>query len=282
MQEQGYTEDQVNEAKAPIADLLAEMNDQTVACYQQFVPMSQPVQYLAQICYASVPGWCCHARCFVPEWYYDNGYYVGPCFNAAYAGAWAVPVYSAYYNHGSHFYTRYHNVANTVHIHRSINVAQRHANWFRNHGDWKSFMAHDRLVHVTQNNLPPRFAASTQSYFSNRSYNPHAAAAHAGSNQHRPNGNPKPVAHNQVAKPHANHASTPRPAKAKHQASKPHANHASAHPPKMHHQQTPKAHANHAPAPHAHAQHPASHASHPNAAGHAQSHAAHPTQQKHH
>ena len=51
------------------------MNDQTVACYDQFAPMPQPVQYLAQICYASVPGWCCHARCFVPDWYYDNGCY---------------------------------------------------------------------------------------------------------------------------------------------------------------------------------------------------------------
>ena len=84
--------------------------------------MPQPVQYLAQICYASVPGWCCHARCFVPEWYYDNGCFVGPCFNAACSGPWAVPVCNAYYNHGSHFYSTYHNVANTVHINRSINA----------------------------------------------------------------------------------------------------------------------------------------------------------------
>ena len=80
------------------------MNDQIETCYAQFVPMSEPVQYLAQICYASVPGWCCHARCYVPEWYYDNGCFVGPCFNAAYSGSGRVPVCDAYYDHGSHFY----------------------------------------------------------------------------------------------------------------------------------------------------------------------------------
>ena len=52
------------------------------------------------------------------------------------AGAWAVPVCNAYYDHGSHFYSRYHNVANTVYISRSINLANRHADWLRNRGDW--------------------------------------------------------------------------------------------------------------------------------------------------
>ena len=67
LQQQGYSDEQVAEAKAPIADLLTALNDETVACYDQFVTMPQPVQYLAQICYASVPGWCCRARCFVPR-----------------------------------------------------------------------------------------------------------------------------------------------------------------------------------------------------------------------
>ena len=43
------------------------MNDQIEACYDQFVPMPEPVQYLAQICYASVPGWCCHAQVLRPR-----------------------------------------------------------------------------------------------------------------------------------------------------------------------------------------------------------------------
>ena len=48
LQQQGDTDEQVNAAKAEIADLLTAMNDQTVACYDQFVPMPEPVQYLAQ------------------------------------------------------------------------------------------------------------------------------------------------------------------------------------------------------------------------------------------
>ena len=39
MQQQGYADEQVNEAKAEIADLLTAMNDQIEACYAQFVPM---------------------------------------------------------------------------------------------------------------------------------------------------------------------------------------------------------------------------------------------------
>ena len=39
MQQQGDTDEQVNAAKAQIADLLTTMNDQIEACYDQFVPM---------------------------------------------------------------------------------------------------------------------------------------------------------------------------------------------------------------------------------------------------
>jgi len=162
LQQQGYTDEQVNEAKAQIADLLTTMNDQIVACYNQFVPMPQQVLYLAQICYASVPGWCCDAGCFVPDWYYDNGCFVGPCYNVACSGAWAVPVCNAYHDHGSHFYTTYNRVPRKVHVNRSINMAKRQADWLRHHGDWHNTLSHDRLLHLSQHNPPARLPASTR------------------------------------------------------------------------------------------------------------------------
>ena len=164
LQQQGYGDEQVNAAKAEIADLLTAMNDQTVACYDEFVQMPQPVQYLSYVIYASVPGWCCHARCFVPEWYYENNYYVGPCFNAAYAGDWAAPVCRTYYDHGSRFYGRDHNVANTVYANHSVKLAKRHAKWLRHQGDWKSVVAHDRLLHqspTVRRAVPARFPPET-------------------------------------------------------------------------------------------------------------------------
>ena len=242
LQQQGHAEDQVNAAKAEIADLLTTMNDQIVACYDQFVPMPEPVQYISYVIYASVPGWCCHARCFVPEWYFDNGCYVGPCFNAAYAGIWGVPVWRAYYDHGSHFYGRYHSVANTVYVNRSINVAHRRADWFWHHGDWRSVVAHDRLLHRSATGYrspPPRMAAGH--------VGGHSAPVHHSSEQFRaeqqhPNGNHNVVVHQQVAKPHVNHAATTRHPEAQHQAVKSHATHASA--PHAH-----AAHVGHANAP---------------------------------
>ena len=129
-----------------------------------------------------MPGWCCHARCYVPDWYYDNGCFVGPCFNAAYAGSWAVPVCNAYYDHGSHFYATYHNVANTVYVNRSINLAHRHADWFRHHGDWHNTLAHDRLLHQSRHNSLTAFPPARQNHVGNRTsavHNPHAPAAHA-------------------------------------------------------------------------------------------------------
>jgi hypothetical protein len=255
MQQQGDTDEQVNTAKAEIADLLTAMNDQIEACYAQFVPMPQPVLYLAQICYATVPGWCCHARCFVPDWYYDNGCFVGPCFDAACSGSWAVPVCNAYNDHGSHFYTTYHNVANTVHINRSTNLAHRQANWLRNQGNWKSVVAHDRLLHQSQTRSP----LAMQNHVANRNSgvrNPRATVAHV--NRAR-TGNHKPVVHSRVSKPHANRATTSHPAKVRQHAPKAHAT--ASHP--------------HAPRPAAHAARPrpAAHASHPRPAAHAQAHA---------
>ena len=277
LQQQGYAEEQVNGAKAEVADLLTEMNDQTVACYDQFVSMPEPVQYLAQICYASVPGWCCHARCFVPDWYYDNGCYVGPCYNAAYAGIWGVPVYNAYYNHGSHFYGRYHNVANTVYASRSVNLAHRRADWFRHHGDWHQTLAHDRLLHRSATagyrTPQPRIAAGAKNHIGKGTMAVHNPAARTGAKQHHPNANYKAVAQHQNPKARASYASAARSPKAQHKAGKAHANHVSAGRPKAQH----KAAKPHTSAAHAHASRPAAHAAHPAAhAGHAKAHASHP------
>ena len=155
MQQQGYADEQVNEAKAQIADLLTAMNDQIVACYDQFVPMPQPVQYLAQICYASVPGWCCDARCCVPEWYYDNGCFVGPCFNAACCGRLGGAGLQRLLRPRQPFLRalpqrRQHRPTSTA----ASTVANRHADWLRNHGDWHKTLAHDRLVHRAQTSSP--------------------------------------------------------------------------------------------------------------------------------
>ena len=124
LQQQGRTVEQVNAARAEIADFLMAVNDQIVACYSQLLPMPQPVVYLAQICYASVPGWCCRAGCLVPEWYYANGSFVGPVLNAACSGPWAVPVHRTFYDHGSRFYTTYHK---SVAQHRNPTPHANHA-----------------------------------------------------------------------------------------------------------------------------------------------------------
>ena len=270
MQQQGYADQQVNEAKAEIADLLTTMNDQIEACYAQFTPMAEPVQYLAQICYASVPGWCCHARCYVPEWYYDNGCFVGPCFNAVYSGPWAVPICNAYFNHGSHFYSVYNNVARTTHINRSVNLAKRNANWLRNHGDWHNTLAHDRLLHQSTTAHLGTTAKNRIGKQALAVHNPHAAAAHTGSNHARV-GNQKAAVHNQPHKA-GNRNRVARSPKTHQQAHKAYGNHSSAARQHKAHQQAAKPRVSHASAPRPRTSHPA-HASQPRPAAHAQAHA---------
>ena len=269
LQQQGYAEDQVNEAKAPIDDLLTEMNDQTVACYDLFLTMPEPVQYLAQICYASVPGWCCHARCYVPEWYYNDGCFVGPCFNAAYAGGWAVPICNAYYNQGSHFYGRYHNVANTVYAKHSVKLAKRNANRLRNKGDWHNTLAHDRLLNRSSTVYRTTPTASTRNRIGNRpatggslqSARAEASRAHVG--------NYKPVVRQGKPKSQLSHAA--RPSRVRQQAAKARTTHASVKRPRSH--QPAKHRTPHASVTHARASHAVAHASHPRQAAHAQAHA---------
>jgi len=55
------------------------------------------------------------ARYALPEWYYSNGCYVGPVFSAGYCGAYAVPVYSTFYNRSS----RYNYWSSRAYIHNT-------------------------------------------------------------------------------------------------------------------------------------------------------------------
>lgn len=146
-QQQGSTQAQIAAATAQIADMLAAMNQQIAACYAALASMPQPVVYCAQVCYASVPGWCCHAGCFVPAWYFSNGCYVGPCRQIAWSGPWAGPVWKVFFDHGSHFYAAYHKFDAAAHISHSTGLAKLHAEELRRQDDWRATLAHDRLVH---------------------------------------------------------------------------------------------------------------------------------------
>ena len=245
LQQQGDTAEQVNAAQAATADLLADINNQIAECNAQFAPMPQPVVYLAQICYASVPGWCCGAQCFVPDWYYDNGCFVGPCLNAGWSGRWAVPVWNVYRDHGSHFYSVYNRVARTARISHSLSLAKSNALWLRGHSDWHNTPAHGQLVRQTavqpHLNVPNRTAAKPQ---------PSRTFQSA----------PRPAAHTN------NRTTAVRPAKAQ-------VRHvATAHLPKVVHQPA-KPQVNHAKAAPSHANRPAAHAAHARPAAHAQPHA---------
>jgi hypothetical protein len=139
----GYTAADVNAVQGQAAEVLTMINGQLAGCHNQFALMPQPIQYIAQLIYASVPGWCCGAGCFVPEWYYINGCFVGPCLNSAFAGVWAVPICAAYYDHGSHFYTRYHPHVKLV-THPAKHPADLHP------GDRRDTRVRDRIEHPVQ------------------------------------------------------------------------------------------------------------------------------------
>ncbi len=145
LQQQGGTDEQVNAAKAQVGDLLTEMQNQGDACYGQIQTLGEPVQYLAQIEYASLPGWCASTHCYVPSWYYDNGSFVGPYFSSRYCSLYAPSVYAAYYNHESHFYQVYHSVDDRFYRAHSTQLALRSAKYFREH-DVHRMLAHDRLI----------------------------------------------------------------------------------------------------------------------------------------
>ena len=145
LQQQGYSDEQLQAAKAGVADLLTEMEDQGNACCSQIQTVGGPAQYLAQIEYASVPGWCASEQCYVPDWYYDNGSYVGPYHDAGYCGEWAGPICHAYYDHESSFYKTYHRFDDKFYQRHSAQLALRSARYFHEH-DYHRALAHDRFL----------------------------------------------------------------------------------------------------------------------------------------
>jgi hypothetical protein len=171
MQQQGYPNDQIMAANAGLGDILTGMNNQITACYGNLMAMPAPVPYLAQTCYASVPGWCCQAQCYLPDWYYANGYYVGPCLNAAYAGIWGAPLYRAYYDHGSRFYANYHRYGPSTYITNSLRAGRLNADWFRQHNEWRTAPARGRIV------TPGRSPRDAQAYAVRRDPTPRQHAS---------------------------------------------------------------------------------------------------------
>jgi hypothetical protein len=210
LQQQDYTDEQINQAMMATVGQVMGMSYQIATYNRQFAQMPQPVQFLAQLCYASVPGWCCQIRCDIPEGYYDNGCYVGPCFNAAYAGIWAVPVCRVYYDHGSRFYSTYHKFANTVRINRNNNQANRHHNV-------QETLTREWLAHRQQNGSPVPMRplpTNTQNHVAHRNVevrNLHAPVAHVASNVAH-TGIRNSVVHTQASKPQMDHVSTQHPA----------------------------------------------------------------------
>ena len=99
------------------------------------------------------------------------------------------------------FLRRYHNVANTVYINRSINVAHRRADWFRQHGDWQSSWR--TTGSCTRLERPPARAADRAARQPGQQPPcAQAPAARTGAKQIHPNGNHKAVAQHQEPKPY--------------------------------------------------------------------------------
>ena len=97
------TEEALAQAKAQVADLLTRQHNRIEQTYSELATVNPGCQTLCQVAYASVPGWCAYNRYAVPDWYYENGCYVGPVFSAGYSGAYAAPVYGTFYNRGSRY-----------------------------------------------------------------------------------------------------------------------------------------------------------------------------------
>jgi hypothetical protein len=158
----GDTEEALAQAKAQVADLLTQQHNQIEQTYSELATINPGCQTLCQIAYASVPGWCAYNRYAIPDWYYNNGCYVGPVFSAGYCGAYAFPVYSTFYNRGS----RYNYWNSRAYIHNSIT---RFTNGTHNiHGTHgSSLTVGTRHPHPTTGHavaLPTRYHAQTAGF----------------------------------------------------------------------------------------------------------------------
>ncbi len=101
--EQTDTSEALTQAKAQVADLLAQLQSQIQQTYSEVATINPGCETLCQFAYASVPGWCAYNQYAVPDSYYSNGCYVGPVYSAGYCGGYAVPVYNTFYNRGSRY-----------------------------------------------------------------------------------------------------------------------------------------------------------------------------------
>ena len=298
MQQQGYSDDEVNARKAETADILAYQQDQIDACYGQIATLGIPIQYVGQVVYSSVPGWCADSQCCVPDWYYDGGYYVGCAFNRDYCGDFGQHVCGAYYDRGSHFSSVYDR---NGYLNKSINKARHQANWYRNH-DWQGNLRYDRFARHGDN--PDGHGSSQDGVHGANRHGRQSGNQLATNMRNHVGGHDGAVSHAR-AEPRQHHSgggqlaayrqkqgatrdSAPSTFKTRHKAASPQGKHVSAtRPSKSQHRgantnrPTPKAqhqaakpHAQHASAPRPHA----AHAGNARPAAHAQPHPQHAAQ----
>jgi hypothetical protein len=221
--------DALAQAKAQVADLLTQLHNQIQQTYSELATINPGCETLCQVAYASVPGWCAYNQYAIPDWYYNNGCYVGPVFSAGYCGAYAVPVYQTFYNRGSHY------------------------NWWSSRGYLQNNVVRighygSRLVQGSQYAGAANYNASPVLNYNNRSPKVNRAATAAVRHNaptfrtpaavaySRPRPAVHPQAHVQAHAAHAQHVAHAAHAQA-HQAARPHGQHV--------------AHAQHAAHPHA-------------------------------
>jgi hypothetical protein len=239
--------DALAQAKAQVADLLAQLQNQIQQTYSEVATINPECETLCQLAYASVPGWCAYNQYAVPDWYYTGGCYVGPAYSAGYCGAYAVPVYNAFYNHGS----RYNYWSSRNYFHNNIvRIGHHGASLVHGNQHVPALAAHHNAVPVLKHSKPlPKANRAATAVVRHNTPKPRAPAAvakkHVGApvvrhaNNARPASHAKPraVAHNRPKaaahpKAHARAHAAPRP-RAQHvaHAARPHPQHAAhAHP----------------------------------------------------
>ena len=258
-----YASQQLGETYTPT---VTDLPVQTVACYDQITTLGTPCTYLAQVEYASVPGWCVASDVCVPPAYYAGGNYVGCCGYAGYGGVWAAPVYAAYYNPSSAFYGYYHARNWGVYYRRTVAAAARWstgAGFAYYHGGHRGYGYNGHVAGhgagYAYGNAGHLNAGHVNAAHVNAG---HVNAAHV--NAGHVNAGHVHAAHVNAAHANAAHAN---------------AWHANAAHAKTGHASAAHAHASHPAAPAAHAAHAQAHAAHPAAhAAHAQPHPQHVAQ----
>ena len=146
MQQQGYGDEQVNKAKAQIADLLTAMNTRP---WRATTSSSRCPSRCSTCPTSSTPA--CRGGAATPGASCRNG----TTRTTATSGHASMPPTRAIgqlrlpnlLRPRQPVLLRYHNVANTVYVNHSVKLAKRHAKWLRHQDDWRSVVAHDRLQH---------------------------------------------------------------------------------------------------------------------------------------